>query len=61
MLITLFNCSSGGIDLFDHAFKIRIVNFQNVIEVSRSRIKSLDNISLIVMVKRINEISFVAV
>ena len=45
----------------DHAFKIRIVNVQKVIEVPRSRIKGLDNISLIVMAKRIHEISFVTV
>ena len=45
--------------LFGHAFKIRIVNVQNVIEVPRNRIKGLDNIGLIVMVKRIHEISFV--
>ena len=45
VVFALFNCSSGGINLFDHAFKIRIVNVQKVIEVPRSRIKSLDNIS----------------
>ena len=38
--------------------KIRIVNVQKVIDVPRSRIKSLDNISLIVMVKRIHKIFF---
>ena len=48
-------------NLVDHAFKISIVNVQKVIEVPRSRIKGLDNTSLIGMVKRINEISFVAV
>ena len=32
----------GGVNLFDHAFKIRIVNVKKVIEVPRSRIKSLD-------------------
>ena len=55
-MMALFNCSSGG-----HAFKIRIVNVQKVIEVPRSRIKGLVNISLIIMVKRIHEISFVVV
>ena len=49
-----------GENLFDHAFKIRIVNVQKVIEVPGSR-KGLDNSSLIVMVKRIHEVSFVAV
>ena len=39
------------INLIDHAF----VNVQKVIEVPRSRIKGLDKISLIVMVKRIHE------
>ena len=47
--------------MFDHVFKIRIVNVQKVIEVPRSRSKGLDNISLILMVKRIHEVSFVAV
>ena len=46
--------------MINHVVKISIVNVQTAIEVPRSRIKSLDNISLIVMVKRINEISFVA-
>ena len=41
--------------MFDHAFKLRIANVQKVIEVPRSRIKSLDNISLIVMVKSIHQ------
>ena len=51
MLFALFNCSSGGggVNLLDDALKIRIVNVQKVIEVPRRRIKSLDNISLIVM------------
>ena len=38
-----------------HAFKISIVNLPMVIEVPRSLIKSLDYISLIVMVKIIHE------
>ena len=49
------------VDKFDHTFKIRVVNVQKVIEVPRSGIKSLDNISLIIMVERFHEISFVAV
>ena len=40
---------------------VRVVDVQNVVEVPGIRIKSLDNISLIVIVKRIHEISFVAV
>ena len=44
----------------NHTFKIKVVNVQKVIEVHGSRIKSLDSISLIIMVKRIHEISFVA-
>ena len=54
MLFALFNCSSGGggVNLLDDALKIRIVNVQKVIEVPRRRIKSLDNISLIVIVKK---------
>ena len=38
------------INVTDHAFKIRVINVQKVIEVHGSRIKSLDNISLIAMV-----------
>ena len=56
----LYSTVVQGDKLFDHAFKIEVVNVQKVIEVPRSRIKSLDNISLIVMVKRIHEVSFVA-
>ena len=51
----------GGVNLFDPDFKIRTVNVQKVIEVPRSRIKSLDNISLIFIAKRIHELSFVTV
>ena len=42
-------------DFTNAEFKIRVVNVQKVIEVPRSRIKSLDNISLIILVKRIHE------
>ena len=56
-ILALFN----WINLIDHTFKIRVVNVQKVIEVPRSGIKSLDNISFIIMVKRIHGISFVAV
>ena len=38
--------------MIDHTFKIRIVNVQKVIEVRGSRINSIDNTSLIAMVKR---------
>ena len=41
--------------MIDHIFKIRVVNVQKVIEVPGSRIESLDNISLIIMVTRIHE------
>ena len=44
--------------MIEHAFTIRIVNVQNVIEIPESRTKSL---GLIVMVKRIQELSFLAV
>ena len=57
MVLALFNCNSGG-----YAVKIkRVVFVQRVVEVPGSRIKNLDRISLIVMVKTIHEISFVAV
>ena len=46
-------------NLIDHTFRIRVVNVQKVIEVPRSGIKSLDNISLIIMVKRIMVISVI--
>ena len=36
MVFALFTCSSGGINLFDLAFKIRIVNVQKAIEVPRN-------------------------
>ena len=57
VVLALFN----RINLIDLAFKIRVVNVQKVIEVLGSRIKSLDNISLIFMHKEIHAISFVAV
>ena len=41
--------------MIDHTFKIRVVNVQKVVEVPRCGIKSLDNISLIIMVKRIHK------
>ena len=45
--------------MIEHAFKMRTVSVQNVIEILESRTKSLDCISLIVMVKRIHELSSV--
>ena len=59
VVLALFNCSSlRSNDLIDHTFEIRIVNVRKV---PGSRNKGLDNTSLIVMVKRVHAISFVAV
>ena len=41
------------INLTDYAFNKIVINAQKIIEVPRSRIKSLNNINFIVMVKRI--------
>ena len=42
-------------NLIELTFKIRFVNVQKVIEVPGSRFKSLHNVGLIFMVKRIHE------